>query len=313
MKKNLYIFWDRKSVPRLDEFKMGRNFVYSDSRAIDSMDVVPLAKPASMPMLPIEEKAIEVKKKFAYFLYAGRIYYGECVDIGGLVFDNLKEVKTEDGEPLKVDNFFVFGNKVWFATRFELKMGDLDSRGKIIKNVVIVQGIPKHTDIEYYHILRCCIGEMNGSYKMFTEETLMESKRIGPFSMNYHSRICEYTSDDLLTWQFQRVLHESYKRHPYEKGKSGDIQTKQQEMKMFRQYDSTEVEVLDLSNLLQKNIEAYGTDFVLVDKEFRAYILENETTSYYQSDDGVVWKNIGFLSFLDKPWVKVRFLCWGDG
>ena len=72
MKKSLYIFWDRKSTPKLDEFKVGRNFAYSDSRVVDSMDVVPLAKPASMPMLPIEEMMIvKPKKNFAYFLLGG--------------------------------------------------------------------------------------------------------------------------------------------------------------------------------------------------------------------------------------------------
>ena len=126
MKKNLYIFWDRKSTPKLDEFKVGRNFAYSDSRVVDSMDVVPLAKPASMPMLPIEERAVKVKKKFAYFLFLGKIYYGECVDADGFVFDNLGEVKGEDGKSLRVDNFFIFENKVWYATRFDLIMGYLD-------------------------------------------------------------------------------------------------------------------------------------------------------------------------------------------
>ena len=316
MKKNLYIFWDRKSTPKLDEFKVERNFAYSDSRVVDSMDVVPLVKPASMPMFPIEEWAIERKKKYAYFLFRGRIYYGECVDTGGLVFDNLEEVKTEGGEPLKVDNFFVFKDKVWFATRFELKIGSLDFSGKIVRDITIVQGIPKCTEAEYYHILRCCVGEVDSYYKMFTEEVLMKKEGVGLAGRNYHSQICEYRSTDLLTWQFREVLYQDDEDYPYEQkiGKDGFRRkhTKLQEMKMFRRYDFTEVEIEDLTKPLQENIETYWMDFVSIDKKFRAYIWRNEIANCYQSDEGTSWKSIGIMSFLDKPWMSVRFLCWGS-
>ena len=327
MKKNLYIFWDRKSTPKLDEFKVGRNFAYSDSRVVDSMDVVPLAKSASMPMLPIEENIIaERRKKFAYFLFAGRIQYAECVDSEGLVFDNLEELKVEDGNALKVDNFFVLKGKAWFATRFELKTGDLDLDGKIVRNVSIVQGIPKYTEMygdpeaEYYHILRCCIGKVNDNYRMFTEEALMYSKKVGSSGMNNHSRICEYRSSDMKAWWFQAVLYEDYEKNPYKQGwrvnsEGKDMYrgkfTKLQEMKMFRR-NSAETEVADLSKPLQENVEFYGTDFVLVDKKFRAYIWKDETASVYQSDDGAVWKLVGPMLFLNKPWQSVRFLSWGN-
>jgi len=273
------------------------------------MNVIPLAKPASMPMLPIEERAIEVKKKFAYFLFLGKIYYGECVDADGFVFDNLEEVKGEDDKSLRVDNFFVFENKVWYATRFDLMMGNLDSDGKVVRNIIVVQGIPKQTDIEYYHILRCCIGEISGYFKMFTEEALMEKKGVGAAGMNYHSRICEYTSNDLLNWRFQRVLYESDEIDSNTRDKEGHRYTKDQEMKIFRFYS---IEIRDLNGILQRNIEDYGTDFVLIDKEFRAYIWIYENTHCYQSDNGVTWRSAGALSFLTKPWTDVKFLCWGN-
>ncbi len=126
---------------------------------------------------------------------------------------------------VRADNFFVFKDRAWWATRFHLYSGKL-ADGKNFKGTgAIVQGVPRHQDPlgDYNHINRVFIYADGAYYRMLTEERRMKIAGLGEAYENKRAVINEYGSLDLENWTFVATIKEDSTLNPKDPNKKTPI------------------------------------------------------------------------------------------
>jgi hypothetical protein len=182
---------------------------YSLVRRLTTPDFSPIEN--KKPALRTEDEKTLLDKKDLGFLewkfFSGQVHTREEKEVMKLNF-------------VLADNFFVFKGRAWFATRFKLWTGKLTD-GKNFKGTITqVQNVPRQPasggsptafEARYHHIIRVWIGQTQGSaptYTMIAEEQVVKEPNKSASNSNFHVVLNEYTSTDLDTWTFNRVLAE---------------------------------------------------------------------------------------------------------